>query len=312
MAQFRVVIAENYGRAVDRLREIADVMCLDSCDESAILKAVADADALLVRSYAIVNARVLDSAPHLKVIGRGGAGLDNIDVATAKRRGIVVVHTPAAATQSVAEHTLGMMLALERQWVESDRAVREGRFAEFRSRVRFRQLSDLTLGIVGMGRIGSAVAKTAHDGFKMNVVYNDILAVGPFSYATSIKQKSDLYEIADIVSLHVPLTDETRGLIDADALKHFRPTTTLINTSRGAVVDLVALAKALSEHRIAGAALDVFEQEPPPPSHPILNCPNVLLSPHAAARTANALARMDGVVDDVIRVLQGEKPHFPA
>lgn len=310
MSRFRVVIAEDYGPAVDRLAAIADVVRLSSCDAATLIDALADADALLVRTYAKITDRILAAAPNLKVIGRGGVGLDNIDLDSARRRGIVVVHTPAAATRSAAEHTIALMLALERRLIDNDRAVRDGRFAEFRRQVRYRELPGLTLGVVGMGRIGATVAKIAHDGLGMKIVYNDIKTVGPFPFATAIDDKRVLYESADVVTLHVPLTSQTRGLIDAAALSCFRPENTLINTSRGAVVELVALAEALQSGRIAGAALDVFDPEPPPADHLILSSPNVLLTAHTAARSTAALARMDDVIDDVIRVLTGQAPRY--
>jgi len=311
MSRFRVVIAEDYESAVDRFANLADVVRLPSCDTTTLTNALADADALLVRTYAKVTDQILSAAPKLKVIGRGGVGLDNIDLDSAKKRGIVVVHTPAAATQSAAEHTVGLMLALERRLIENDRATRDGRFFDFRKQVRYRELAGLTLGVVGMGRIGSAVARIAHDGLGMKIIYNDIEPVGPFPSATTIEDKRTLYASADIISLHVPLTDRTKGMINAEALAQFGPQTTLINTSRGAVVDLTALADAIQSNQIAGAALDVFDPEPPPADHPILACPNVVVSAHTAARSAAALARMDDVVDDVIRVLTGQTPQFP-
>lgn len=311
MSRFRVVIAEDYESAVDRFADIADVIRLSSCDAATLTDALGGADALLVRTYAKVTDQILSAAPKLKVIGRGGVGLDNIDLDSARRRGIVVVHTPAAATQSAAEHTVGLMLALERRLIENDRATRDGRFAEFRKQVRYRELAGLTLGVVGMGRIGSAVARIARDGLGMRILYNDIKPVGPFPFATAIDDKRVLYASADVVTLHVPLTNQTKGLIDADALSCFRPETALINTSRGPVIDLTALANAIQSNQVAGAALDVFDPEPPPADHPILACPNVVVSAHTAARSAAALARMDDVVDDVIRVLTGQTPQFP-
>ena len=307
----RVVIAEDYGNIADRFGQVADVTRLTTWDEAALIAAVKDADALLVRSNARVTARVLDAGPRLKVVGRGGAGLDNIDVEAAKQRGITVVHTPAAATRSVAEHAIALLLALQRHLIAGDGAVRAGRFAAMRRTLRFRELGGLTLGVVGMGRIGSTVARMAHAGFGMRVIYNDIRPVGPFSYADAVTDKRALFCRSDVVTLHVPLTSSTRGMIDKERLDQFRPDALLINTSRGAVVELDALAVSLNERRLGGAGLDVFDPEPPPADHPILACPFVVMSPHSAARSGEAMARMDDVVDDVIRVLRGAAPLGP-
>ncbi|MBN1512388.1 MAG: hypothetical protein JXB13_10265, partial [Phycisphaerae bacterium] len=159
---FHIVVAESYGEAaLAVLREAGEVQLLDSYEETALIRAVAEADALLVRTYAQVTPRVLDAAPRLRVIGRGGVGLENIDVEAARARGITVVYTPAAATHSVAELTIGLMIALERQIAQADCAVRAGRFAEARRVSRGRELCGLTMGIVGLGRIGRCVGRAA-------------------------------------------------------------------------------------------------------------------------------------------------------
>lgn len=309
----RIVIAEAYAAdAVERLRAAGDVVEVIGATDSELRAALSDAAALLVRTYVRVDAGLLDAAPRLRVIGRGGVGLDNIDVSAARARGVTVVYTPAASTRCVAEHTLALLLAVERRILAGDAAVRGGTFRQARDATVFRELGDLTLGIVGMGRIGSAAARIAALGFGMRVVYTDLLPVGPFDFPATPVQLPRLLAESDVISLHVPLTEQTQGMIDAQALARCRSTAVLLNTSRGAVVDAAALAEALTQGRLAGAGIDVFDAEPVPAGHPLRCAPNAVLSPHVAGRSAAALARMNDVVDDVIRVLSGSPPRFAA
>ncbi len=308
-----ILLTESYAAAaMERLATAGEVRTVDGTDEAALLGAVGDCDALVVRSYTRVTADVIAAASRLKVIGRAGVGLDNIDVDAARERGIMVVYTPAASTRAVAEQTLGMILALERRIVDGDAMVRDGRFGEARRTFVSRELRGLTLGIVGMGRIGQAVGRICVNGFGMRVVFNDIRDVGQLNFDATGVENRELFATADVVTLHVPLTSATRGMIDDDALKHFKSTTTLINTSRGAVVDQNALATAIEEGRIAGAALDVFDPEPPRMDDPLLRLSNCLLSPHVASRTSRSLAAMENVVEDVVAVLTDGNPTHPA
>ncbi|NOT00884.1 MAG: hypothetical protein HOP29_09670 [Phycisphaerales bacterium] len=348
----KIIVEQGMGAAaIDALRAVGDVVILNRSDEPSLLAAATDADAVVVRSYGTVTARVIAAATRLRVIGRAGVGLDRVNLDAARARGIPVVYTPAASTESVAELTVGLMLALERTIPRGDAMIRDGRFMEARASHGLRalhgarELRGLTLGIVGLGRIGSAVARICGPGLGMNVIYNDIRPTnelpwfGEFGEADSCflspvacnlevgrvppadsnanrpsrpiltaVDKPTLYATADLVSLHVPLTDQTRGLINSAALRKFKPTATLINTSRGPVINGVDLAGALRDGVLAGAALDVFDPEPPPPGDPLLSAPNLLMSPHAGARTEAALSRMDDVVHDVIAILQNHPP----
>ncbi len=307
-----ILVAEAFdASAVARLERAGGVRCLAACDETTLLREVPQADALLVRTYARVTRAVIEAGARLKVIGRGGVGLDNIDLRAARERGVAVVYTPAAASDTVAEFTIGLILALERQLLRGDTMVRGGRFLEARGALVGRQLRGLTLGIVGLGRIGRRVGRIARLGLGMRVIYNDIVTIGDLDYDAVPVEKRRVWADSDVVSLHVPLTRLTRRLVNADVLKQFKATATLVNTSRGAVVDGAALAEALTAGTLAGAAVDVFEDEPPPPGHPLLSAPNVLLSPHVAARSDVGLARMNDVVDDVIAVLEGRSPSYP-
>jgi len=312
-ASFHSVFAETFAEAAyARMREVGRVTLLDSGDEAALRAVLEDCDALLVRTRTQVTRELVTAAPCLKVIGRGGAGLENIDVAAARERGIEVVYTPAAATEAVADLTVGLLLAGLRGLVESDRLVRAGEFEQARGRVLGRELGSLTLGVIGLGRIGRAVARRCRHGFGMRVLYNDIVEPGLLDFVATPVSKEEIYREADVISLHVPLTRQTRGLIDGAVLAQCKPGALLLNTARGAVVDSEALAQALKEGRLAGAGLDVVEPEPLPPDHPLLQSPNTLLTPHCAARTVAGQERMNAVVEDVVAVLQGKRPRYPA
>ena len=309
----QIVVAEPYSdTAISRLAEYGEVACLEACDFSTLVGAVADCEALLVRSSARVTDSVIAAAKRLRVIGRGGAGLDNIALEAARSRGIAVVYTPAAATEAVADLTVGLMLALVRGTCFADAAVRDGRFAEAREASIGRELSELSIGVVGFGRIGRAVARRCRQGFGCTIYVNDIVEPGRTEFTVNRKTKEELYSSADIVTLHVPLTERTHHLINRRTLGLFKRGAFLVNTARGAVVERSSLVDALVAGQLGGAALDVFEKEPISADDPLLGAPHTLLTPHIGARTVRGLDRMNGVVDDVIRVLRGETPTFPA
>lgn len=308
-----IMLTEHFDeRAIDRLRKHAVIVRLDETLTGGALARLASAAGLLIRHRTLVSREVIDAAPNLRVIGRGGAGLDNVDIAYAQNRGITIVYTPAAMTAAVAQHTLAMLLALEHRLAEAHGASqRASQFEFFRAGLRFRELRSAVLGVIGMGRIGSAVARICSRGFGMRVLYNDIRPVGPFDFEACATSKEDVYTRADFVTLHVPLTRDTHHLIGQKELARMKPTSALINTCRGLVIDSHALARALADGHIACAALDVFDCEPLPQDHPLLGAPNILLTPHIAAHSCHALDDISRcVVDDVISVLGGRPPRF--
>ena len=310
---YQFVVAESFGdAAIARLTELGNVVHLEDCDSVTLTGAVSDCDALLVRSAARVTGDVIAAAKRLRVIGRGGAGLDNIDLDAARRHGVTVVYTPAASTDAVADLTVGLMLSLIRGVCSGDAAVRAGRFSQARHACIGKELSAFSIGIVGLGRIGRAVARRCRRGFGCDILFNDIIAPGELDFSATSLEKLDLYSTSDIVTLHVPLTASTRHLIDDRALKRFKPGAFLVNTARGAVVKTSSLIDALQTGHLGGAALDVFEHEPILAEDPLLTAPRTLLTPHIGARTNRGLDRMNLVVDDVVRVLRGERPHFAA
>ena len=275
-------------------------------------EALAAADALLVRLFK-VDEGVLQRAPRLKVIAKHGVGLDNINLGQAAARDIPVLYTPEANANAVAEHAMALILALARQLGAAEAALRGGCFA---ARIEFTgvEVSGRVLGIVGLGRIGRRVAHKAGVGLGMQVLGHDpyVAAADYDGPALLVDSLDDLLGQVDFLTLHVPLTPETHHMLDAAQIEKLRPECRVINTSRGAVLDEVALAAALARGRIAGAAVDVFAQEPPLATHPLCAAPNALLTPHIAGMTDRASEQMaldaaQGIVD----VLQGRTPKYP-
>jgi phosphoglycerate dehydrogenase-like enzyme len=276
--------------------------------------ALPNAAGMMVRTYTKVNAALLARCPKLRVVGRGGVGLENIDVKACRARGVEVVYTPDANTQAVAEFVIGFALQLLRPWAFFKERVYEAKeFKRLRDTLRGVQLNELTIGILGMGRVGRRVGKIAANGFDMRVIYTDILDVrSQLTFPATAVDQPTLFREADIVSLHVDMKPGNEHLVSTPLLSQMKPTAILINTSRGEVLDDAALAAAIREKKIAGAAIDVFDPEPPKPDYPLLGFDNVLLTPHMAARTRTALENMSWVVRDVIEVLNGGQPKYPA
>ena len=287
-----------------------DLHAGDSAIAAAELRArVADKDALVSLLTDAIDRSVIDAGPKLKVIANVAVGYNNIDVGYALSRGIVVTHTPDVLTESVADFTWAMILAITRRLSEGERVVRRGEWKGWALDFMLgMELRGKQLGLVGVGRIGAAVAARA-PAFGMRVVYTEPRDVGlPNAENISLDR---LLNTSDIVSLHVPLLPETRHLIDRKALARMKRSAYLINTARGPVVDEAALAWALQQHLLAGAALDVYENEPA--VHPdLLGLDNVLLVPHlASATTETRTAIADLAVENVVAVLAGRPPLTP-
>jgi phosphoglycerate dehydrogenase-like enzyme len=259
----------------------------------------------------------LDLAQELLVIGRHGAGLDNLDLHAATERGIPVVYTPYGPTESTAEHVLMLMLAVARRLPRFDRAVREGEFGiRDQPTSMGRQLYGKALGIVGFGRIGTRLAEMARDALAMPIYVFDPF-VDPKAViewgATPITALTDLARAVDLLSVHVPLTPQTRGLISRDVIGALRTEAILVNASRGAVLDETALVEALREDRIGGAGLDVFDPQPPRADNPLLQFDNVVLTPHVGSFTHEARRNMGiTVAADVLSVLSDGEPQYLA
>lgn len=265
---------------------------------------LARASALIVRTYTNVDEALLAKAPLLRVVGRAGVGLTNIDLAACKARGIEVVHTPDANTQAVAELVLAFVLDSYRPRLFLDKAIEPAEWRRVRNElIAPRQVSQLHVGVLGMGRVGSRVAKVM-GGVGARVSYCDLLEIDPAKrFGAEPVSFGQLLSECDVVSIHVDDRASNRRLINAEALERLTPDATLINTSRGMVVDHGALAAWLDEHRGARAILDVHEPEPITAGNPLLGLPNAHLSPHIGAATRAAHEAMSWVVRDVVRVL---------
>ena len=274
-----------------------------------LLAALPEFDALVVRSRTKVTAAVLAAGTRLKVVGRAGVGVDNIDVAAAVAAGIVIVNSPMAASVSVAEHTVGLMLSLARQIAAADASPQGRQVGE--SAFMGGELSGKTLGLLGLGRIGALVANRAV-AFGMSV-----LAYDPYLNESQIRERNAepasfdaVLQGADYLSLHLPLTKETRGLIGPKQFEMMKAGARVVCAARGGVIDEAALRAALDSGHLAGAALDVFEQEPPAPGS-LAAHPKVVATPHVGAQTAEAQARAGiAIAEEVTAVLAGKTPRW--
>jgi glyoxylate reductase len=290
------VTRELPGSALDRLRREHEVEMWPE-PEPPPSDALTGREALLTMVVDPVGADVIGASPDLGAIANYGVGTDNVDLDAASARGIPVGNTPDVLTETTADLAFGLMLAAARRLVEGDRFVRDGQWVEWKPDLLLGyDVHGATLGIVGYGRIGKAVARRG-EGFGMTVLHGIPL--------------HDLLRQSDFVSLHAPLTPDTRGMIGAHELAAMKPTAFLVNTARGPLVDTDALANALQDGQIAGAGLDVTDPEPLPQDHPLLRAPNLVIAPHigsASHRTREAMADM--AVDNLLAALEGRRmPH---
>lgn len=315
-----VLITETLDpRAAAWLEEHANVVWRKHDEGVAFNDALADADAAVVRTYTQVNDAFLNAAPKLRVVGRAGVGLDNIDLGACEARGIPVVYTPDANSQAVVEYVFALIFDRIRPRIDFAGEVKPEAFHAMRKEHVGTQLDQLTLGILGFGRIGKRIGQVAH-AMGVNLRVNDLLpepelrkAVDyPFDYV----DKESLYARSDILTIHTDGRASNLHLIDADALSQLKPSCLLINAARGMLVDHHALANWLKRDAVQReggyAVLDVHDPEPPPPDYPLLGLPNARLLPHLASRTDTAMLNMSWVVRDVMAVLRGESPSFPA
>ncbi|MEA3345533.1 MAG: phosphoglycerate dehydrogenase [Chloroflexota bacterium] len=265
---------------------------------------LAACDAIIVSSQVTVDEQLLEGAPHLKVIGRAGTGLDNIDVEAASRRGVLVMNVPGGNTIAAAEHTMALILALCRNIPQAQASLKRGEWR--RGDFLGVQLYDKVLGIIGLGRIGSLVARRAQ-GFRMTVVAYDphISVEAARDLQVTLLEWEELLRRADFITLHAPLTPSTRGLISAQDIAQMKPGVRIVNAARGALIDPTALYEALTSGHVAGAALDVFDTEPPE-GNPLLSLPNVIATPHLGSKTEEARRGVSiQIVNQVLDALRG-------
>lgn len=304
----RVLVADPLAPdGLALLRRHLDVSV--ASDPAALHVEMGEIDGLIVRSRTKVTADLLEGAPRLQIIGRAGIGVDNIDVPAASARGILVVNAPLGNVKSTAEHTVALIFALARRIPAADRAVREGRWKQGYEGV---QIAGKTLGLIGVGKVGREVAAMA------KAIGMSVLAHDPYLPAEAWPPlgllPANLDEVltsADFLSVHVPLTEETSGLIGPSELARVKPGSYLINCARGGLVDEDALVEALRSGHLAGAALDVYVAEPPTDS-PLLSAPNIMLTPHVAASTREAQAQVStDIAAQVVDFFAGRPVAFP-
>lgn len=293
----RILIADSVAADCDRALESAglEVHRDETVTTDTLAGVIVPYHGVIVRSRIKVLRPAIEAAPNLRIIGRAGTGTDNIDCAAARERGVEVVNAPAANAQSVAEHAIALLFAVRRRVAEACAVMRAGRWD--RGRFMGRELAGSTLGIIGVGRIGCTVANLAR-GLGMRVIANSPSATNDAARAAGLQALGielvdylALLRDADAITLHVPLKEDTRCLVGAAELKRMKRDAVLINTSRGGIVDESALARALRDGTIAGAAVDVYEEEPPPADHPLRSLPNCVCTPHLAASTEEAQTR---------------------
>ena len=301
------------SEGLQMLDGVADVYVADNQDPNNYLDEMKDADALIVR-IAKCDGHAIENSPNLKVIGRTGVGYDSVDVKTATAHGIPVVITPGANNRSVAEHAVAMMFALSKNLVEAQQEMCKGNW-EIRGAKKAFELEGKTIGILGLGAIGRETAKIC-EGCGMKVAaYDPFLSKEQVEGygAVYYENYEDLLKVSDVVSIHVPLTDETKNMISKKQLTEMKKTALIINCSRGGIINETDLVEALKAGEIAGAGTDVFCSEPPKTDDPLLNCPNLIVSPHSAAQTREAVIKMAQMcVKGCLAVAEGKKWPFVA
>lgn len=297
--------------ALARIRKTAELRLLaPGFDEQSLHSALAGATALLCSNLLPIDAALFEAAPRLRVVSNFGVGFDNVDLAEASARGVIVSNTPGVLSEAVADLTMMLILAAARRMLENATFVTGGGWlrGEPRPPLGF-DLAGKTLGIIGFGRIGQAVARRAMV-FGMNILFEDVLDDPRVGFEQCIQCDIEyLLERSDVVSLHVNLSPQTHHLIGREQLAEMKPSAWLVNTSRGPVVDQAALVAALQSGAIAGAALDVLEEEPPRPDDPLLSLPNVILLPHVGSATVETRrAMLDLAVENLVAALDNRTP----
>ncbi len=306
----RILVAEPIApEGIALLRAHHEVDERPGLTPAELCASLADYDALVVRSQVPVDASVIAAGKRLQVIGRAGVGVDNVDLEAATRAGITVVNAPTGNTIAAAEHTLALLYGVARKIAAADASVRRGEWK--RTQFTGLELRGRTLGLVGLGKIGQAIAARAR-AMEMAVLASDpyVTAEQAAHHGAELVPLADLLVRSDVVSVHVPLSRATRGMIGAKELGRMKPGAILLNVARGGVVDEAAVATALTQGTLAGAGIDVFEHEPPVGS-PLLDAPNTLLTPHLGASTAEAqVAVAEEIADQVIDVLAGRSARY--
>ena len=306
-AETKILITDHISEeGIRKLREFGDVEIQVGVSEEELKARIAGYDALIVRSGTKVTREVIEAGTRLKVIGRAGVGVDNIDVDSATERGIMVVNAPGANTISAAEHTIGMLLSLSRKIPAANQSLKSGEWS--RKKYMGVEVNGKVLGIIGLGRVGGEVAKRAK-GLGMRVVAYDpfISQEKAGELGVSLMGFSEVLSISDFITIHTPLMKDTYHLIGKDEFEKMKEGVRIINCARGGIIDENALVEAIKSGKVAGAALDVFEQEPPPMDSDLLKLDSVIVTPHLGASTEEAQrAAAIVIADEVIRALENK------
>lgn len=304
----RVLVSDPIApEGIAILKQVADVDVKTGLPKEELANIIGEYDALAVRSETKVTAEILEKATKLKIIGRAGVGVDNIDVPKATERGVLVVNSPEGNTMAAAELTVAMLLALARNIPQADATMRQGEWK--RSKFMGSEIYGKTLGVIGLGKIGREVAKRLQS-FEMKVIGYDPYLKPEQAEALGIRlvDLPTLYKESDYITVHVPKTKETAGMIAAEQIATMKPTVRLINVARGGIIDEAALAEAAKSGRIAGAAIDVFSVEPAAADNPLLNIPNIVTTPHLGASTEEAQVNVAIDIAEQIADVLGGKP----
>ena len=306
---YRVLVADPVSQAgVARLRQGAQVDVATGLSPDELIARIGQYDALVVRSETKVTEKVLEAGERLKVVARAGVGVDNIDVPAATRSGVVVINSPEGNTIAAAEHTVAMLLSMSRKVPAASESLRRGEWK--RSQFVGVEVYNKVLGVVGFGKIGREVARRAI-GLGMRVLASDVFVTPELARREGVElvELPQLYRESDFITVHTPLTRDTRGLINDAAFALMKDAVRIVNCARGGIVEEAALLRALESGKVAGAALDVFEQEPPPKDHPLLAHPKVLSTPHLGASTEEAQVNVAvDVADQILDILDGQPP----
>ena len=310
MQSWRIILTDgldDVGKSIlEKEAEVVDRKGISAEDLKEELK---DYDAIIVRSRTKMTRELIQSAPNLKVIGRCGVGVDNIDIDAAGEKGIIVVNAPSATTESVAELTMGLIFALARQITRADASMKNGKWPK--NEFMGVELYGKTLGIIGFGRIGSTVGQMAAAiGMRINACCDFSIPETIRIIGGELLMIDEIIERSDFITIHTPLTEKTKGMINAETISRMKDGVYLVCTARGGIVDENALLEALKSGKVAGAALDVFEKEPPK-NMELISHPNLIATPHIAGQTSEAQRRASvDISKEVLAALKNEKLHW--
>ena len=307
----KVIVAQKANeKLIEKLREVAEPILMQEGDLDTLEKEIGQATAIILGTWLKFDKGWIDKAPNLKVISRTGVGVDNVNVAYATEKDIIVLNTPKANAISVAEHTVALICALAKFTGYLDKQVRDNNFKARRLNLPI-DLDGKTLGLLGYGNIGKLVALKCHYAFNMKVIAFDPFVKEAEDYVTLVPTEDEIYKEADFISIHLPLLPETKDLINEEAIATMKEGVFIVNTSRGGIVNEAALVKAIENGKLAGAGLDVFETEPPDQDSELLKSDKVILTPHSAALTKECTLRVaECAFDGVIDYIQGKTPEF--